>query len=93
MLLRLVKSYFGLFVGVPGKGNGIVGNLFDVSDGVETLLVVSCGEGVGRVGERWEMTRKGVTLSVTSRYRHILPCRQSDSVQIKFRDDPNNLSL
>ena len=35
-------SYFGLLAGVPGEGNGIIGNLFNVANGVEALLVVSC---------------------------------------------------
>lgn len=38
----LLLSYFSLLIGVPGEGNGVIGNLFDVADGVETLLVVSC---------------------------------------------------
>lgn len=33
-------SYFGLIAGVPGEGNGVIGNLLDVSNGVETLFVV-----------------------------------------------------
>lgn len=48
--MHLLRSYFGLLVGVPGEGNGVVGNLLDVGDGVEALFVVSCGEQVGRVG-------------------------------------------
>lgn len=42
--MLLSRSYFGLLVGVPGEGNGVIGNLLDVADGVETLLVVSCGK-------------------------------------------------
>lgn len=42
MSVFLLLSYFGLLVGVPGEGNGIIGNLLDVTDGVEALLVVSC---------------------------------------------------
>lgn len=38
----LLLSYFGLLIGVPGEGNGIVGNLFNVANSVEALLVVSC---------------------------------------------------
>lgn len=38
----LLLSYFGFLVGVPGEGNGIVGNLLNVANGVEALLVVSC---------------------------------------------------
>ena len=34
--------YLGLLVGVPGERNGIVGNLLNVANGVEALLVVSC---------------------------------------------------
>lgn len=34
--------YLGLFVHVPGEGDGVVGDFFDVADGVEALLVVSC---------------------------------------------------
>lgn len=34
-------SYFGLLVRVPGEGNGIVGNLLNVVDCVEALLIVS----------------------------------------------------
>lgn len=84
------RTYFGLLVGVPGERNSIVGNLLDVADGVETLLVVSCGERLERVGERKEMTREGVSFAVTSRYPHILTCRQSDSDLIPIT---NNLSL
>lgn len=40
--MSLLFSYFGLFIGVPGERNGVVGNLLDVTDGVEALLVVSC---------------------------------------------------
>lgn len=42
-LLRFaaVLPYFGLIVGVPGEGNGVVGNLLDVANGVEALFVVS----------------------------------------------------
>lgn len=38
----LLLSYFGFLVGVPSEGNGIVGNLLNVANGVEALLVVSC---------------------------------------------------
>lgn len=38
----LLLSYFGLLIGVPSEGNGVVGNLFNVANGVEALLVVSC---------------------------------------------------
>lgn len=34
-------SYFGLIAGVPGEGNGVIGNLLDVANGVEALFVVS----------------------------------------------------
>ncbi len=42
MLLFLLLSYFGLLIGVPGEGNGVIGNLLDVANGVKALLVVSC---------------------------------------------------
>lgn len=35
-------THLGLLVDVPGEGNGVVGDLLDVADGVEALLVVSC---------------------------------------------------
>lgn len=38
----LLLSYFGLLVGVPREGNCIIGNLLNVANGVEALLVVSC---------------------------------------------------
>lgn len=34
-------THLCLFAHVPGEGNRVVGDLFDVSDGVEALLVVS----------------------------------------------------
>lgn len=37
-----VLTHLGLLVDVPGEGNGVVGDLLDVADGVEALLVVSC---------------------------------------------------
>lgn len=40
----LLLSYFGFVICVPGEGNGVVGNLLDVADGVEALLVVSCNK-------------------------------------------------
>lgn len=40
-MTSFVGSYFGLIVGVPGEGNGIIGNLLDVANGVEALFVVS----------------------------------------------------
>ena len=33
-------AHLGLFVDVPGEGDGVVGDLLDVADGVEALLVV-----------------------------------------------------
>lgn len=42
--MLLSWSYFGLLISVPGEGNGVIGNLLDVADGVETLLVVSCSK-------------------------------------------------
>ena len=42
LCVAILFSYFGLLVGVPGEGNGVVGNLLDVANGVEALLVVSC---------------------------------------------------
>ena len=34
--------YLGLFIHVPGEGDGVVGDFFDVANGVEALLVISC---------------------------------------------------
>lgn len=34
--------YLGLFIHVPGEGDGVVGDFFDVADCVEALLVISC---------------------------------------------------
>lgn len=39
--VHLLFSYFGLLVGVPSEGNGVIGNLLDVANGVEALFVVS----------------------------------------------------
>lgn len=36
------KQYLGLFVDVPGEGDGVVGDFFDVADGVKALLVIRC---------------------------------------------------
>lgn len=46
---RKEKAYLGLLVDVPGEGDGVVGDLLDVADGVEALLVV-----------RWQDTRLDV---------------------------------
>lgn len=35
--------YLSLLVDVPGEGDGVVRDLLDVADGVETLLVVGYG--------------------------------------------------
>lgn len=35
-------SHLGFLIGVPGEGNGIVGDLLDVADGIEALLVIGC---------------------------------------------------
>lgn len=35
-------SYLGLLIDVPGEGDGVVGDLLNVVDGVEALLVISC---------------------------------------------------
>lgn len=35
-------TYLCFLVDVPGEGYGIVGDLLNVADGVEALLVVSC---------------------------------------------------
>lgn len=45
--------YLCLLVDVPGEGNGVVGDLLNVADGVETLLVVGCGGAKVR-GQRGE---------------------------------------
>lgn len=42
MCVFILLSHLGLFVGVPGERNGVIGNLLDVANGVEALLVVSC---------------------------------------------------
>lgn len=34
--------YLCLFVYIPGEGNGIVGDLLNVANGVEALLVIGC---------------------------------------------------
>lgn len=33
--------YLGLFIHVPGEGDGVVGDFFNVADCVEALLVIS----------------------------------------------------
>lgn len=38
----ILWPHLGLLVGVPGERNGVIGNLLDVANGVEALLVVSC---------------------------------------------------
>lgn len=35
------KLFLRLIVDVPGEGNGVIGNLLDVADGVEAFFVVS----------------------------------------------------
>lgn len=37
----------GLFVHIPGEGDGVVGDFFNVADRVEALLVISCGGHMG----------------------------------------------
>ena len=39
--------YLGLFVHVPGEGDGVVGDFFDVANGVEALLVIRCEDRQG----------------------------------------------
>lgn len=39
-----VFSDLGLFVDIPREGDGVVGDFFDVADGVEALLVVGWKE-------------------------------------------------
>lgn len=36
------KQYLGLFVDVPGEGDGVVGDFFNVADCVKALLVIRC---------------------------------------------------
>lgn len=36
------KRYLGLFVDVPGEGDGVVGDFFNVADCVKALLVIRC---------------------------------------------------
>ena len=51
---KVVFFYLGLFVDIPSEGNGVVGNLLNVPNGVETLLVIRCkgGREGGREVER-----------------------------------------
>lgn len=39
--------YLGLFIHIPGEGDGIVGNFFNVANCVEALLVIGCGDKQG----------------------------------------------
>lgn len=39
--------YLGLFIDVPGEGDGVVGDFFDVADCVEALLVIRCEDKQG----------------------------------------------
>lgn len=36
-----VMTYLRLIVDVPGEGNGVIGDLLNVADGVEAFFVVS----------------------------------------------------
>ena len=58
---RRGPTHLGLLVHVPGEGNGIVGDLLDVPDGVEALLVISCNrqreKDLSRAAVRWGSTR------------------------------------
>lgn len=40
----VINLYLGLFVHIPGEGDGVVGDFFNVADRVEALLVISCGD-------------------------------------------------
>lgn len=44
--VTFVYMYLGLFVDIPGEGDGVVGDFLNVPDGVEALLVVSCEDNV-----------------------------------------------
>ena len=35
-------SHLSLLIDVPGERDGVVGDLLDVADGVETFLVIGC---------------------------------------------------
>lgn len=35
------KSYLCFFIDIPGEGNGVVSDFFNVSDGVKALFIVS----------------------------------------------------
>lgn len=52
-------AYLGLLVGVPGEGNGVVGNLLNVGNGVEALLVVSWSDKTKRKSKD-RLRRKGI---------------------------------
>lgn len=52
-------AHLGLLIHIPGEGNGVVGDLLDVPDGVEALLVISCNgkrKYLSRVAARWHST-------------------------------------
>lgn len=35
-------THFCFFIHIPGEGNSIIGNLFDVANRIKALLVISC---------------------------------------------------
>lgn len=39
---NITPLYLGLFIHIPGEGDGIVGDFFNIPDCVEALLVISC---------------------------------------------------
>lgn len=38
------ETYLCLLVDVPCEGDSVVGDLFDIADGIKAFLVVSCGQ-------------------------------------------------
>lgn len=44
LLYLLKKNYLCLFIHIPGEGDSIVGDFFNVADCIKALLVISCEE-------------------------------------------------
>lgn len=73
--------YLGLFIHIPGEGDGIVGNFFNVADCVEALLVIGCGDKQGhglflqsQSSQKWNFLCKNCLKSIKTAY-NMLYCR------------------
>lgn len=42
---NISRLYLGLFVNIPGEGDGVVGDFFNIVDCVEAFFVISCEGG------------------------------------------------